>query len=375
MEGIMKLGNYLFLGAILLVEVSLYASTREQNVVVSQLSTSALNLITEDLIGVDGIIGQLGLENQPKYVVRNQDGGQNVYVFPHQIFGASDAEAAKTAYRRLSRIHHPDRGGSSQISSAINTAYERINDQEHPYRFDRTLNEFDQISRAATYWNDDVDRVNVLISRARQMISEDAAIRQNDTFTQYVNRIDGMIPRAQDVRNCRELHDELNSFIPLFEAFDRQRQEQRRQDTLRAEQQARLRAQQAAEALRLQQEQQREASLRWTRPKAEATRLQQEREQRARQEAARVQQERQRQNILRVQQQERERIEEQKREARVLEKKEEFVQQWKLGTQRDRNRVRLTFTICCIAAVLLGQQIYIKIQRDKKERENTEEVA
>lgn len=46
----------------------------------------------------------------------------------------------KSAYRRLSNIHHPDKGGDIRNFQRINEAYETLSDQSRKFEYDKGIN-------------------------------------------------------------------------------------------------------------------------------------------------------------------------------------------------------------------------------------------
>ena len=54
-----------------------------------------------------------------------------------QIDKNADGKTVKKEYRRLSRLHHPDRGGDASKAQEINAAYEILADPEKRKKYDK----------------------------------------------------------------------------------------------------------------------------------------------------------------------------------------------------------------------------------------------
>ena len=108
----------------------------------------------------------------------------------------------KRAYRRLSRKHHPDKGGSDEMMAQVNLAYEILKDPDSRDLFDRTGN----IHQGPSF--EDVARSRILT------IFIDSAKKHRWQKGNYVEAIRKAL--NQDAHKLKSKHGELTDVCSLM---------------------------------------------------------------------------------------------------------------------------------------------------------------
>src|SRR3954453_10828937 len=132
---------------------------------------------------------------------------------PYRVLGVSpqaSSEELHDAYRRLVKVHHPDRNGGSEESARrfaeIQHAYEEVRARPRPARPHRAAEAADSIKERMATLDREVRKAQAARERARRAAR--AAVRANDSEPPPVTTDDSFGKILGDIRE--ELADRIS---------------------------------------------------------------------------------------------------------------------------------------------------------------------
>lgn len=157
----------------------------------------------------------------------------NLHINYYQVLGIekdSDSTAVKKSYYKLSKTHHPDKGGDATVFNKINEAYEILSDE-------KTRTEYDKKSKFGANYDELSELLNYEFDNFSKAWKEDAyedfkkkevlhvVVRVDDTFDGTLEyerwvlckKCDGS---GKDLTSKIQIKDSSGKVIKTFDATD-----------------------------------------------------------------------------------------------------------------------------------------------------------